>query len=95
MKNKEKLQRSKSETNLKTSITKSRFHAYNKKKREENCSHSEEPDNKNEKVDNPVENDYSMLRVCSGTELARLSLRPKSWSPDNLIVSEIFSSTGN
>lgn len=95
MKNKEKLQRSKSETNLKSSVTKSRYHAYNKKKRDaENGDNSDEQADKNEKVINRPENDYAMLRVCSGTELARLSLRPKSWSPDNLIASEIFSSTG-
>lgn len=95
MKNKEKLQRSKSETNLKSSFTKSRFHAYNKKKREQNSNNLDEVVDKNEKVAvNRAENEYTMLRVYSGTELARLSLRPKSWSPDNLIASEIFSSTG-
>ncbi|XP_065209063.1 protein phosphatase Slingshot [Planococcus citri] len=95
MKNKEKLQRSKSETNLKSTFTKSRFHAYNKKKREQNSNDLDERVDKSEKVTvNRTENEYSMLRVYSGTELARLSLRPKSWSPDNLIASEIFSSTG-
>lgn len=97
MKNKEKLQRSKSETNLKSSLTKSRFRAFNKKKREreEHNRFNNAQQNKNEKSNNVVtEPDYSISRVCSGVELAQLSLRPKSWSPDNLIASEIFNNAG-
>ncbi len=93
MKNKEKLQRSKSETNLKSGVSKRRFHAYSKKKREEHATHTESANNENQKTA-PSENYYPMLRINSGIELAQLSMRPKSWSPDNMIVSEVFSSTG-
>lgn len=96
MKNKEKLQRSKSETNLKSSSTKTRFFAYKKKMREERKMHTftDAQINKNEKSNHNSEIEYPVSRVCSGVELAEMSMRPKSWSPDNLMASEIFSSTG-
>lgn len=92
MKNKEKLQRSKSETNLKTSAATAHYRTFKNKNLEENILAETQSgiDDKTCKLDN----DYSMLRVNSGVELAQLSLRPKSWSPDNLIASEIFSNPG-
>lgn len=96
MKNKEKLQRSKSETNLKSTSSQSRFRAYNKKKREreEHKRSVNAQQNKNEKI-HAAEVDYPMLRACSGVELSQLSMRPKSWSPDTLIASEIFNGSGS
>lgn len=43
---------------------------------------------------NPTENNYDLLRVNTGIELVRQLMRPKSWSPDNVFVSEIFGNTG-
>lgn len=93
MKNKEKLQRSKSETNLKTTAATAHYtRTFNNKNLEEN-THADTQSKIDEKACK-LENDYSLLRVDSGVELAQLSLRPKSWSPDNLVASEIFSNPG-
>ena len=87
MKNREKL----SETNLKSSSGQPQFRAYKKKKRErdEHKRHTNVQQNKIAK-NHIARTDNAMLTACSGVELSQLSLRPKSWSPDTLVASEIL-----
>ena len=78
MKNREKLQRSKSETNLKSPCFVPK----------ENSAAKENQEKRMEKMNS------SLLTVdwteTSGTELGRVGSRPKSWSPDNSVASILF-----
>ncbi|XP_018901190.2 LOW QUALITY PROTEIN: uncharacterized protein ssh [Bemisia tabaci] len=90
MKNREKLQRSKSETNLKVKSCKS----------DATDSQSEgEQEERQINVANPINNKRLKLLTAapldvSGAELSHHSLRPKSWSPDNITASNLFDLPG-
>lgn len=76
MKNKEKLQRSKSETNLKSPT--------NNDKPEKTPT-----DGKPAKTAQPLSRSYDLQSTLSGQDLRHLGARPKSWSPDNLTTREL------
>lgn len=75
MKNKEKLQRSKSETNLIKTIT------INDKQIQQQIN----------ETNHKIVNDLNVK--SSGDELKQNGVRPKSWSPDNLIANDFFNVT--
>lgn len=76
MKNKEKLQRSKSETNLKSPTN--------------NAKPEKTPtDGKPAKTVQPLSRSYDLQSTLSGQDLRHLGARPKSWSPDNLTTREL------
>lgn len=76
MKNKEKLQRSKSETNLKSPT--------NNNKTEKTLKGGEP------RPAVPVlSKSYDLQSMLSGQDLRQMGTRPKSWSPDNLATREI------
>lgn len=90
MKNKEKLQRSKSETNLKSSVNSHSSAAENTGRSvSEGEGESEEPGRRAELQ--PASR-CRRLEV-SGTELARSGSRPKSWSPDHSTANNLFTVT--
>ncbi|XP_018574338.1 protein phosphatase Slingshot isoform X2 [Anoplophora glabripennis] len=74
MKNKEKLQRSKSETNLKSPGSKS-----------EKVLAGSEPT----PVIQALTKSYDLEATMSGQDLRHLGARPKSWSPDNITAREL------
>lgn len=80
MKNKEKLQRSKSETNLKSPCLVPKDISNNANQQQETRTE--------------VSNKGALLTADwtekSGTELSRVGARPKSWSPDNSVASMLF-----
>lgn len=90
MKNKEKLQRSKSETNLKSSVNIHSSAAENTGRSvSEGEGESEEPGRRAELQ--PASR-CRRLEV-SGIELARSGSRPKSWSPDHSTANNLFTVT--
>ncbi|XP_050302946.1 protein phosphatase Slingshot isoform X2 [Anthonomus grandis grandis] len=78
MKNKEKLQRSKSETNLKSPT--------NGTKVEKAVMAGGEP---TPVVVQVLSKSYDLQSTLSGQDLRQMGTRPKSWSPDNLTTREI------
>lgn len=87
MKNKEKLQRSKSETNLKSSVNSAAENTG--RSVSEGEGESEEPGRRAELQ--PASR-CRRLEV-SGAELARSGSRPKSWSPDHSTANNLFTVT--
>ncbi|XP_066143977.1 protein phosphatase Slingshot isoform X2 [Euwallacea fornicatus] len=77
MKNKEKLQRSKSETNLKspTNITKAEKTPVGNEQKQSTVE--------------PLSRSYDLHAMLSGQDLRLMGARPKSWSPDNLTTREL------
>ncbi|XP_057667446.1 protein phosphatase Slingshot isoform X2 [Diorhabda carinulata] len=75
MKNKEKLQRSKSETNLKTPGS--------------NGKNDKVIDNKQQRDVELLSKSYNTESAMSGQDLRNIGSRPKSWSPDNLLTREM------
>ncbi|XP_019762872.2 protein phosphatase Slingshot isoform X2 [Dendroctonus ponderosae] len=76
MKNKEKLQRSKSETNLKSPTNNNKA---------EKAPKGREPT----PVVPVLSKSYDLQSMLSGQDLRQIGTRPKSWSPDNLATREI------
>lgn len=75
MKNKEKLQRSKSETNLKSPGS--------------NGKNDKANDNQQPQDDKVLSQSYNMENTMSGQDLRNIGSRPKSWSPDNLLTRQM------
>ncbi|XP_030746870.1 protein phosphatase Slingshot isoform X2 [Sitophilus oryzae] len=76
MKNKEKLQRSKSETNLKSPT--------NSNKTDKVLSGKESIP-----ITQALSKSYDLQSTLSGQDLRQMGARPKSWSPDNIATKEI------
>ncbi|XP_072387537.1 protein phosphatase Slingshot isoform X2 [Diabrotica undecimpunctata] len=75
MKNREKLQRSKSETNLKSPGS--------------NGKSEKVAGNEPAPVAQPLSKSYNIESTMSGQELRNMGSRPKSWSPDNILTREM------
>uniref|UniRef100_A0A1B6C0Y3 protein-serine/threonine phosphatase n=1 Tax=Clastoptera arizonana TaxID=38151 RepID=A0A1B6C0Y3_9HEMI len=88
MKNKEKLQRSKSETNLKSNSVMTVVE----------CSPRSVSEGEGESEDISSRTHCTPVSRCrrlgvSGTELAKTDARPKSWSPDHNLANTLFSTS--